>query len=100
MANSLPFGTRDATKTSAGRALEEWVYNGAEIDNSKTAWVRDMGEAQNLKLICYLKDRKVGLVEPDIKPPKLSPYPIPRQTLTPSAASGITPDTVPPKASD
>jgi hypothetical protein len=54
---------------------EEWVYNGADIDGSKVVWARDMGETQNLELIRYFKDRKIWLLEPDLTPPKLSPYP-------------------------
>ena len=54
----------------------EWVYNRADIDDSKVIWARDMGEAQNLELIRYFKDRKVWLLEPDLTPPKLSAYPM------------------------
>jgi hypothetical protein len=53
---------------------EEWVYNGADIDGSKVVWARDMGEAQNLELIRYFKDRKVWLMEPDAKSPRVSRY--------------------------
>jgi hypothetical protein len=81
-------------------SLEEWVYNRADIDGSKVVWARDMGEAKNLELIRYFKDRKVWLLEPDLIAPKLSVYPTPNQILKPSAASGITADTVLPKASD
>jgi hypothetical protein len=52
----------------------EWVYNGADIDNSKVVWARDMGPEQNVELIRYFKDRKVWLVEPDKVPPTLSTY--------------------------
>ena len=52
----------------------EWVYNDADIDNSKTVWARDMGTAQNEELIKYFKNRRVWLLEPDETPPKLSPY--------------------------
>jgi hypothetical protein len=53
----------------------EWVFNLADIDQSKTVWARDMGPAQNRELIGYFKDRKVWLVEPDRVPPVLSAYP-------------------------
>jgi len=53
----------------------EWVYNEAEIDNAKVVWARDMGAAQNQELIDYFKDRHVWLLEPDLKPPGVSPYP-------------------------
>ena len=54
--------------------VNEWVFNGADIDQSKVAWARDMGEDQNSELIRYFKDRQVWLVEPDLVPSKLSPY--------------------------
>ncbi|PYV26228.1 MAG: hypothetical protein DMG27_07420 [Acidobacteria bacterium] len=57
----------------------EWVYNGADIDGSKVVWARDMGEAENKELIDYFKNRTkngtVWLVEPDERPPQVSPYP-------------------------
>jgi len=55
--------------------LDEWVYNGANIDNSKVVWAREMDPADNKDLIDYYKDRKVWLVQPDAQPPTISPYP-------------------------
>jgi hypothetical protein len=52
----------------------EWVYDGADIDGAKVVWARDMGEAGNKELIDYFKNRAVWLVEPDEKPPRVSPY--------------------------
>jgi hypothetical protein len=60
-------------------SLDEWVYNAADIDNSKVIWAREMDEAENLELIHYYKDRTVWLVQPDIKPAKVSLYPSPTQ---------------------
>jgi hypothetical protein len=54
--------------------LQEWVYNGADIDASKVAWARDMGAAKNQELLDYCKDRRVWLVEPDEKPVRVTPY--------------------------
>ena len=60
----------------AHKALDmEWVYNGADIDGAKVVWARDMGDAGNQELIDYFKNRAVWLVEPDERPPKVSPYP-------------------------
>jgi hypothetical protein len=52
----------------------EWVYNRADIDNSRVVWARDMGQTANEELLRYFKDRRVWLLEPDEKPVKLSPY--------------------------
>jgi hypothetical protein len=48
--------------------LEEWVYNGADIDGAAIVWARDMGEAANRELLNYFRDRKVWLLEAD-RPP-------------------------------
>jgi hypothetical protein len=60
----------------------DWVYNEADIDGSKVVWARDMGAAKNQELVRYFKDRRVWIVEPDVKPPRLSPYPTPASTST------------------
>jgi hypothetical protein len=54
--------------------LEEWVYNRADIDRAKVAWVRFMDPAQNRRLIEYFSDRKAWLIEPDVQV-RLIPYP-------------------------
>ena len=57
----------------------EWVYNDANIQDSKIIWARDMGSADNLEIIHYYRERKVWLVQPDLQPATISPYPIPEQ---------------------
>jgi hypothetical protein len=52
----------------------EWVYNGADIDGSKVIFARDMGPGKNEELLRSLSDRRAWLVEPDLKPVKLTPY--------------------------
>jgi hypothetical protein len=54
--------------------LDEWVFNGADIDGSKVLWARDMGEAKNVELLEYFRDRQVWLVEPDESSSTLKPY--------------------------
>ena len=53
----------------------EWVYNAADIDQSKLIWAREMDPASNRELLDYYKNRKAWLVEPDAKPPRVTPYP-------------------------
>jgi hypothetical protein len=53
---------------------EEWVYNAADIDGSRIVWARDLGAAENEKLQRYYPDRPAWLLEPDARPPRLSPY--------------------------
>lgn len=68
----------------------EWVYNGADIDDSKLVWAREMDPASNRELLTYFKGRTAWLVEPDRNPPNVSPYPTPggadRGTLVSKAA--------------
>jgi hypothetical protein len=52
---------------------DEWVYNDADIDNSKVVWARDMGN-ENAELVRYFHDRRTWILEPDYNPPKLTPY--------------------------
>ena len=52
----------------------EWVFNSADLDNSKVIWARDMGMTANRELINYFHDRHVWLLEPDQKRPSLVPY--------------------------
>jgi hypothetical protein len=66
--------------------LIEWVYNIANIDNSKVVWARDMGQTENEELLRYYKDRRSWPLEPDEKSPKLSPYPSGQATADPSAS--------------
>ena len=68
-------------------AFNEWVYNAPDIDNSKVIWAREMDDASNLELIRYYKDRKVWLVQPDLEPAGLSPYPLPKTNVLPSMNS-------------
>lgn len=59
--------------------LDEWVYNAPDIAHSKVIWARDMGAAENLKLIDHYKNRTVWLVQPDSYPNAVIPYTVPEQ---------------------
>jgi hypothetical protein len=54
----------------------EWVYNRSDIDKAKVVWARDMGDSGNAELFRYFPQRRVWLAEPDLAPPRLSPYPV------------------------
>jgi hypothetical protein len=61
--------------TPRSKSLYDWVYNPADIDQSKVVWAMDMGAARNQELIDYYKDRQVWLAEPDKDSAKWEPYP-------------------------
>jgi hypothetical protein len=54
--------------------FSEWVYNGADIDRARIVWARDLGAAENEKVLKYYGDRTAWLLEPDFRPPRLSLY--------------------------
>lgn len=54
--------------------LNDWVYNGADISNSKVVWARQMDPASDQKLLEYYKNRNAWLVQPDCNPPCVTPY--------------------------
>jgi hypothetical protein len=55
-------------------AMDEWVYNVADIDASRIIWAQDMGPAANVELIQHYHDRDVWLVEPDVQHGRPVPY--------------------------
>jgi hypothetical protein len=55
--------------------MNDWVYNAADIDNSKVIWARQMDPASDRELLNYYKGRQAWLVEPDCNPPRVSPFP-------------------------
>jgi hypothetical protein len=57
--------------------FDEWVYNAADVDSSKVVWAREMDWPHNAELLNYFSDRRAWLVEPDLIPPKISPYSLP-----------------------
>jgi hypothetical protein len=54
--------------------FKEWVHNEADIDASRVVWARDLGAAENQKLLRFYPQRTAWLLEPDAKPPKLEKY--------------------------
>ena len=51
----------------------EWVYNAANIDQSKIVWARDLDAASNAELLRYFHDRRIWLLQPDDVLPRLQP---------------------------
>jgi hypothetical protein len=62
--------------SSLHNPFNEWVYNSAEIETSKTIWAREMDVADNLELTRFYPDRRVWLVEPDVTPARVTEYQI------------------------
>ncbi len=65
--------------------VDEWVYNGAELDGSKVIWARDMGDAENQELIHFYSNRKAWLVQPDSPAAEMIPYPVAQQVTAGSS---------------
>jgi hypothetical protein len=63
--------------SSLHNPFNEWVYNSADIDNSKVIWAREMAVADDLELIRYYRDRRVWVVEPDVTPARVTECPKP-----------------------
>ena len=54
--------------------FHEWIHNAADIDHAKVVRAVDLGDAENRKLIDYYPHRTAFLLEPDVWPPRLTPY--------------------------
>jgi hypothetical protein len=52
----------------------EWVWNAADIDDSRVVWARDLGPTDNANLRAYYPDRTFLLLQPDVRPPELARY--------------------------
>jgi hypothetical protein len=64
----------------------EWVYNDADIDNSKIVWARQMTLHEDAELISYFKDRQTWLLQPDGSSPSIAPY---RETINANTGAQI-----------
>jgi hypothetical protein len=62
---------------SPQHAFHEWVHNDADIDRARVVWAGDLGPDDNERLRRYYPDRTAWLVEPDARPPLLTPYEMP-----------------------
>jgi len=70
--------------------FEEWVYNTASIDAAHVVWARELDEASNRELLRYYSKRRVWLVEADVVPARVSPYPLAeRRTLQATVSTAV-----------
>jgi hypothetical protein len=55
---------------------EEWVYNGADIDNQRVIFAHDLGEQENQALLRYYSGRQVYMLtfDPQTGQDHLGPY--------------------------
>ena len=53
---------------------EEWVWNAADIDGARVVWARDLGPEENQKLLTHYPTRTPLLLEPDVRPMRLTRY--------------------------
>ena len=60
--------------TAPLRPIEEWVYNGADLDQAPVIWSHDLGAQEDRRLIAYFHDREVWLFQPNIDPEWIAPY--------------------------
>lgn len=82
----LPGGQLAIVRYSATHdPLDEWVYNGADIEGSKVIWARAMDDGNDEELLRYYRDRKVWLVQPDSPSKEITPYPLPEQVTAESS---------------
>ena len=67
--------------------FDEWIHNAANPDASRVVFAADLGSDENARLRQYYPDRTVWLLEPDARPPRLTPYPSVAPTPPPALAS-------------
>ena len=56
------------------RPIEEWVYNGADLEEAPVIWAHDQGPVENRRLAAYFHDRVVWLFQPNIDADWIGPY--------------------------
>lgn len=75
---------------------DEWVYNAADIDGAHIVWARDLGAAENQKLLDYYSYRTAWLLEPDATWPRLTRYRVEEPPKTPPPPPAPVPTKAPP----
>jgi hypothetical protein len=67
--------------------LHEWVYNGADLEEAPVIWAREMGGQRDRALREHYPGRTVWLLEADVQPPRLTPFPAPPPSPLPDGSS-------------
>jgi hypothetical protein len=55
--------------------MDEWVYNGADLDSAQLLWVRSMGPDRDREILAAYPNRTPWLIQPDNPASLISPYP-------------------------
>ncbi len=63
---------------------QEWVYNGAAIDDQKVVLAHDFGAIENARLLAYYGGRQAWLVSVDDSGYRIEPYCLPADGVTAS----------------
>jgi hypothetical protein len=69
-----PGGQLVFVRYAPSHRFAEWIHNAADIDSSRIVWANDLGAEENAELLRYYAKRKAWLLEPDARPPSLTPY--------------------------
>jgi hypothetical protein len=59
---------------SGNHTAQEWIQNAADIDRARIVWALDRGDDDNQTLRRYYPERRVWLLQPDVRPALLTPY--------------------------
>jgi hypothetical protein len=76
-----------------GLGHEDWVWNEADIDASRVVWAREMGPAEDRRLLDHYLDRRAWLleVEVDKQSYRLTPHPLRQEAPGPTPTTQGTP---------
>ena len=55
--------------------LDDWVYNGADLDRQPLVWARELDPESDSRLRAYFSQRKAWIVMADEQPPRLVEWP-------------------------
>lgn len=79
--------------------LDEWVFNGADVNSAKIVWARNMGPKENEKLFRYFSYRRIWVLQADVLPRQLAEFRWAagngKPDAVPSPAPGPSPDSRP-----